>query len=86
MKPIIAVPATLALVVRAYKKKSLTTGGIVAAALTAAAHAYHPWNLPFALLVIFFLAGTRVTHVGCSASKATQTINENRSRNKSRRH
>ncbi|EGZ74630.1 hypothetical protein NEUTE2DRAFT_103544 [Neurospora tetrasperma FGSC 2509] len=23
----------------------------------------HPWNLPFALLVVFFLAGTRVTHV-----------------------
>ena len=63
MKAIVAVPATLALVYRAYSKKSLTTGGIVAAALTAVAHAIHPWNLPFVLLVVFFLAGTRATHV-----------------------
>ncbi len=63
MKAVIAVPATLALVYRAYSKKSLTPAGIAAAALTAVAHAIHPWNLPFALLVVFFLAGTRVTHV-----------------------
>lgn len=63
MKPIIAVPATLALVYRAYSHKSLTPAGIVAAALTAVAHAVHPWNLPFALLVVFFLAGTRVTKI-----------------------
>ncbi|KAL2023142.1 hypothetical protein VTK56DRAFT_3748 [Thermocarpiscus australiensis] len=63
MKPIIAVPATLLLIYRAYSKKSLTPGGIFAAALTAIAHAVHPWNLPFVLLVVFFLAGTRVTHV-----------------------
>ncbi|KAK4104196.1 hypothetical protein N658DRAFT_466209 [Parathielavia hyrcaniae] len=63
MKPIIAVPATLLLVYRAYSKKSLTPGGILAATLTAIAHAVHPWNLPFALLVIFFLTGTRATHV-----------------------
>lgn len=63
MKPIIAVPATLLLVYRAWSKKSLTPGGIVAATLTAIAHAIHPWNLPFALLVVFFLAGTRATHV-----------------------
>jgi uncharacterized membrane protein len=64
MKPIIAVPATLLLVYRAYSKKSLTPGGLFAATLTAVAHAVHPWNLPFALLVVFFLAGTRATHVG----------------------
>ncbi|GAB0135394.1 hypothetical protein EsDP_00003734 [Epichloe bromicola] len=63
MKPIIAVPATLALILRAWSKNSLTPAGIVAAALTAMAHAYHPWNLPFALLCVFFLAGTRVTHI-----------------------
>ncbi|KND88872.1 hypothetical protein TOPH_06493 [Tolypocladium ophioglossoides CBS 100239] len=73
MKPIIAVPATLALVFRAWKKKSLTPAGLVAAALTAAAHAYHPWNLPFVLLCVFFLAGTRVTHVKESV-KATLTV------------
>ncbi|KAH6844965.1 integral membrane protein DUF92-domain-containing protein [Chaetomium sp. MPI-CAGE-AT-0009] len=63
MKPIIAIPATLMLVYRAYSKKSLTPGGLLAATLTAIAHAVHPWNLPFALLVVFFLAGTRATHV-----------------------
>jgi uncharacterized membrane protein len=66
MKPIIAIPAILALVYRAYSKKSLTTGGIIAAFLTAVAHAVHPWPLPFVLLVVFFLAGTRATHVRTS--------------------
>lgn len=61
MKPIFAVPATLALVYRAWSHKSLTPAGIVVAALTAIVHAIHPWNLPFVLLVVFFLAGTRVT-------------------------
>lgn len=64
MKAAIAVPATLALVYRAWSHKSLTPAGIVAAVVTAAAHAYHPWNLPFALLIAFFLAGTWVTKVG----------------------
>jgi uncharacterized membrane protein len=68
MKPIIAIPATLLLVYRAYSKKSLTPGGILAATLTAVAHAVHPWNLPFALLIVFFLAGTRATHVSLSLS------------------
>ncbi|KAB5525762.1 integral membrane protein DUF92-domain-containing protein [Coniochaeta sp. 2T2.1] len=63
MKPIIAIPAISALVYRAYSKKSLTTGGILAATLTAIAHAVHPWNLPFVLLAVFFLAATRATHV-----------------------
>merc|ERR1711939_1269770 len=63
MKAYIAVPVTLAMVVRAYSHKSLTPAGIVAAVLTAAAHAVHPWSLPFALLIVFFLAGTRVTKV-----------------------
>lgn len=73
MKPIIAVPATLALVYRAYSHKSLTPLGIAAAALTATAHAVHPWNLPFVLLVVFFLAGTRVTKIKKDV-KATLTL------------
>jgi uncharacterized membrane protein len=63
MKPIIAIPATLALVYRAYSRKSLTPLGIGVAALTAVVHALHPWNAPFACLVVFFLGGTAVTKV-----------------------
>ncbi|CZR60640.1 probable transmembrane protein 19 [Phialocephala subalpina] len=63
MKAYIAVPVTLAMVYRAWSHKSLTPAGIVAAVLTATAHAVHPWSLPFALLIVFFLAGTRVTKV-----------------------
>ncbi|CAD6444491.1 08e3808e-e3bd-4ddd-890e-e19dbe4581a8 [Sclerotinia trifoliorum] len=63
MKAAIAIPVTLAMVYRAGSHKSLTPGGIVAAVITAAAHALHPWNLPFALLIIFYLIGTRVTKV-----------------------
>ena len=63
MKAIIALPVTLAMVYRAWSHKSLTPAGIIAATLTAVAHAVHPWSLPFTLLIIFFLAGTRVTKV-----------------------
>lgn len=63
MKPIIAAPALGLMIHRAYSKKSLTTGGLIAATLTGIAHAVHPWNLPFVLLCVFFLAGTRVTHI-----------------------
>ena len=63
MKQIVAVPATLALVYRAWSRKSLTTLGIIVATLTAAIHAIHPWSVFFALLVTFFLSGTAVTKV-----------------------
>ncbi|GAW17004.1 hypothetical protein ANO14919_064530 [Xylariales sp. No.14919] len=63
MKAIIAVPAGLALVYRAYSHNSLTPFGLFIAGLTAAVHAIHPWNLPFVLLMVFFLAGTRATAV-----------------------
>ncbi|KAF2401140.1 hypothetical protein EJ06DRAFT_508595 [Trichodelitschia bisporula] len=63
MKIYISLPVTLALVLRAYSRKSLTPFGIFAAVLTAAAHAVHPWSVFFALLVVFFLAGTAVTKV-----------------------
>lgn len=63
MKPIIAVPATLALVYRAWSRRSLTPAGIIAAAITAVVHALHPWSAPFALLVVFYLGGTAATKV-----------------------
>ncbi|KAL8730703.1 MAG: hypothetical protein Q9166_003895 [cf. Caloplaca sp. 2 TL-2023] len=63
MHPYIAVPATAALVWRAYSRNSLTPAGLVVAALTAVIHAIHPWSVFFALLVVFFLAGTAVTKV-----------------------
>ncbi|KFA46694.1 hypothetical protein S40293_08066 [Stachybotrys chartarum IBT 40293] len=73
MRLIYAVPATAAMMYRAWSRQSLTPTGIFAAILTAAAHAYHPWNLPFVLLFVFFLAGTRVTHVKESV-KASMTV------------
>ncbi|KAJ9293250.1 hypothetical protein DTO271G3_7973 [Paecilomyces variotii] len=63
MKPYVAIPATLALVYRAWSRKSLTTAGIVAAAITALVHAQHPWSTPFTLLVVFYLGGTTATKV-----------------------
>ncbi|KAK8216152.1 integral membrane protein DUF92-domain-containing protein [Phyllosticta capitalensis] len=63
MKPVIAVPATAALVYRAWSRKSLTPLGIFVAALTAVAHAVHPWSVFFVQLVVFFLAGTAATKV-----------------------
>lgn len=70
MKPIIAIPAIAALVYRAYSRKSLTPVGIAAAFGTAVVHALHPWSVCFALLAVFFLAGTAVTKVryvcGCN--------------------
>ncbi|KAF2018616.1 UMP1-domain-containing protein [Aaosphaeria arxii CBS 175.79] len=62
MKPAIAIPATAALVYRAWSRKSLTPVGILTAFLTAVAHAVHPWSVFFALLTVFFLAGTAVKH------------------------
>lgn len=63
MKPIVATPAIAALVYRAYSRKSLTPVGILTAFATAIVHAVHPWSVFFALLAVFFLAGTAVTKV-----------------------
>jgi uncharacterized membrane protein len=63
MKSIVAVPAIAALVYRAYSRKSLTPVGIFTAFATAVVHAVHPWSVFFALLAVFFLAGTTVTKV-----------------------
>lgn len=65
MKPIIAVPAVLALAHRAWSRKTLTPLGIITAVLTAIAHVLHPWSTPFALLAVFYLGGSKVTKV-CS--------------------
>lgn len=63
MQPYIWIPGTLLLCYRAYSHDSLTPLGIATAALVAVAHGIHPWPLPFTLLVVFFLAGTRVTKI-----------------------
>ncbi|RAH49771.1 DUF92 domain-containing protein [Aspergillus brunneoviolaceus CBS 621.78] len=63
MKPVIAVPAIAGLLYRAWSHKTLTTLGLVAAGLTASAHALHPWSTPFILLAVFYLGGSRVTKV-----------------------
>ncbi|PIG86299.1 DUF92 domain protein [Aspergillus arachidicola] len=63
MRPIIAIPAIIALVHRAYSRKSLTHLGLATAALTATAHALHPWSAPFALLAVFYFGGTKATKV-----------------------
>lgn len=59
----IAAPVTVALIAYAHFRRALTPFGIAVAAFTALVHANHPWNLPFTLLCIFFLAGTGVTKV-----------------------
>jgi uncharacterized membrane protein len=71
MKPTAAVPAIAALVYRAYSRKSLTPVGIAAAFATAVVHALHPWSVFFALLAVFFLAGSTVTKVNLM-EKATE--------------
>ena len=63
MHPYIAVPAVALLVFRAYRSESLTPVGIITATITAVIHALHPWSVFFALLVVFFIGGTRVTKV-----------------------
>ncbi|ETI21043.1 hypothetical protein G647_07386 [Cladophialophora carrionii CBS 160.54] len=63
MRPIVAVPITLLLIIRSYTRRSLTIPGILSAALTATIHALHPSALPFTLLCVFFLLGTTATKV-----------------------
>ncbi|KAF1915118.1 integral membrane protein DUF92-domain-containing protein [Ampelomyces quisqualis] len=76
MKPFIAVPAITALVYRAWSHKSLTPVGILTAFVTAIVHAIHPWSVFFALLAVFFLAGSTVTKVKHEIkAKLTQSAN-----------
>ncbi len=68
MRPLVAVPATALLVYRAWSRQSLTPLGILAATVTAVAHALHDWSVFYALLAAFFLAGTAVTKVYLSVA------------------
>ncbi|KAJ5893707.1 hypothetical protein N7495_005398 [Penicillium taxi] len=63
MRSVIGIPAVLALVYRAWSRKSLTPLGLVVAGASGAAHVLHPWSTPFALLAIFYFGGTKVTKV-----------------------
>ena len=50
-----------ALVYRAYIGRQLTPAGVAAAVATACVHGFHSWNLPFVLLITFYLLGTAAT-------------------------
>ncbi|KAI9368047.1 integral membrane protein DUF92-domain-containing protein [Aspergillus egyptiacus] len=63
MHPVLSILIIVALVHRAYSRKSLTPLGLVAAVLTAIAHAANPWSLPLVLLLVFYLGGTKATKV-----------------------
>ena len=73
MRPLIAVPGTIAIVYRAYSRRSLTSSGLLVATLTAVLHALHPSSVPFTLLGTFFLAGTTATKIKHDV-KATLTV------------
>ena len=59
----ISLPVTIIIVVRAYRRKSLTTLGCITAGASALIHAAHPSALPFTLLFVFFVLGTSATKV-----------------------
>lgn len=63
MHPAIVLSGSLALVYRAWSHKSLTSVGILTAFTTAIVHGLHPSPLPFSLLILFYLLGTRATKV-----------------------
>lgn len=73
MQPSLAITLTSGLLSYAWYKQSLTTVGLVAAALTATAHAYHFWNVFYGLLGVFFLSGTFVTKVSNVPYHPTQS-------------
>lgn len=73
MKAAIAVPVTALLLIRSYRRQSLTIPGIVAATVMAALHALPHSPLPFTLLCTFFLLGTSATKVK-HAEKAKLTL------------
>jgi uncharacterized membrane protein len=63
MQPLIALPLSALLILRAFSTNSLTYPGILVAACTALLHAAHPSAVPFTLLCAFFLAGTTATKI-----------------------
>ncbi|MCJ1331772.1 hypothetical protein MMC10_008464 [Thelotrema lepadinum] len=76
MHPLIATPFILILLLRAATNKSLTPLGLLAAALTAIAHALHPWSVFFALLAVFYLTGNAATKIKADV-KARLTLSSN---------
>ncbi|ODQ67469.1 hypothetical protein NADFUDRAFT_40626 [Nadsonia fulvescens var. elongata DSM 6958] len=59
----------LAMVYRAYKRRSLTPLGILAAILTGVVHSLHPWSVFLFLLLAFYVSGTIFTGVNADRKK-----------------
>lgn len=73
MQLYISLPITLAILYRAHSHKSLTPVALPVAGATALLHGAYPSPLPFVLLLVFFLIGTRATKVKADI-KATLTL------------
>ncbi|KAK9450357.1 integral membrane protein DUF92-domain-containing protein [Limtongia smithiae] len=68
--------AVSAMMARASKRRSLTSNGIKAAAVTGFIHAIHPWSIFTILLFTFFITGTAFTKVKVEIKrKLTTTSN-----------
>jgi uncharacterized membrane protein len=52
-----------ALSVRAYRKKTLTPSGVVAAIIISSLYSIHPWGVFLVLLLAFYISGTGLTKV-----------------------
>ncbi|KAJ5106774.1 hypothetical protein N7456_003449 [Penicillium angulare] len=63
MQPVYGLSLVALLLYRAWSKQSLTSLALVAAGLSASAHALHPWNTPFVLLAVFYLGSQKATKV-----------------------
>ncbi|ETN42146.1 uncharacterized protein HMPREF1541_04087 [Cyphellophora europaea CBS 101466] len=63
MKAVVAGPITVLLLLRSYRRQSLTIPGIIVAGITATVHALPESPLPFTLLGTFFILGTSATKV-----------------------
>lgn len=74
MKPLLAAPCIFLLLLRAYRRRSLTPLALLTAGCSATIHAFHPSALPFTLLGTFFLLGTAATKVKHDV-KSTLTLN-----------
>ncbi|KAJ5279189.1 hypothetical protein N7478_004561 [Penicillium angulare] len=61
MQPLYGLSLVALLLYRAWSKQSLTSLALVAAGLSASAHALHPWNTPFILLAVFYLGSQKAT-------------------------
>lgn len=73
MNLFISLPITVLILLRAYRRNSLTPVGLVAAGITAVIHSLHPSPVPFTLLGTFFITGTTATKIH-HERKATLTM------------